>query len=276
MRRARLVGPILLAVAATTAVAVLAAACGSSADSGSGGGSSATTAPAGELQGAWTLATYRADGTMVSAPSTPAQLTLAADGTYSGTTGCNGISGTWTGTAGEAVSVTVGPMTKVACTDEAVQAQEVALTTMLPEVAGAEVRDGALTLTDADGNTLLTFVAGPEGLVGSYTVTGVNDGASGVVSNADVEKATITFDEAGTVSGNTGCNSFTGSYTVDGDRVTVAGDVASTLMGCEPALADVEAQFLAALGKVATWERTGTQVTLRDASGATQLTLAAT
>ena len=207
------------------------------------------------------------------AANPPAELTLSADGTFTGSTGCNRISGTWTGAAGAAFTITPGPMTQVACVDPTVLAQESALTTLLPQVTGAEVTGTTLTLTGADGSTLLTFASGPEGLVGSYAVTGVNNGSGGVVSSAATERASITFGTAGTVSGTTGCNSFSGGYTVDGAMVTVSPDVASTLMACEPEAQAFEQQFLTALGEVTRWERSGTQVTLRDASGATQLTL---
>ena len=263
---------MLLAALAVTALAVIGVSCGSS----TGGGSEPTATTAGgatTVEGAWTLATYLSDGSLVPASSTPADLTLAAGGTFTGSTGCNRLSGTWSGAAGGEFTITPGPMTQVACVDPAVQAQESALTGLLPKVTGAEVTGDELILTDDSGATLLTFTAGPEGLVGAYTVTGVNDGNGSVVSSAATEKANITFSASGTVSGNTGCNSFTGGYTVDGATVTIDGNVAATLMACEPDAQALEQQFLTALGNVTTWERSGQQVTLRSASGETQLSL---
>ncbi len=270
MRRYRSTGPVVLTALAVAVMTLAIAACGSSNDAAS---SSETTAAGSSLVGPWTLATYLADGTLVPASAVPADIDLAADGTFTGTTGCNRFSGTWEGTAGGAFTITPGPMTQMACADPAVQAQEAALTTMLPEVAGAEVAESRLTLTDADGATLLTLTAGPEGLVGSYTVTGVNNGAGGVVSSAATETALITFDPSGTVSGNSGCNRFTGTYSLDGAAVTIEGDVASTMMACEPDAQALEEQFLTALGNVTGWERSGTQVRLVGPSGEAQITL---
>ena len=125
------------------------------------------------------------------------------------------------------------------------------------------------------GAALLTFTEGPEGVAGSYTVTGVNNGQGAVVSTAATEKANITFAADGTVSGNTGCNSFAGTYEVDGSKVTIHGNVAATMMACEPDAQALEQQFLTALGNVTTWERSGQQVTLRGNSGEAQLTLTA-
>ena len=67
-----------------------------------------------------------------------------------------------------------------------------------------------------------------------------------------------------------------GSYTLDGTSLVIDGDVAVTMMACEDASQQLEQQFLDALSQVATWERSGGTVTLRDGSGATQMTLQAT
>ena len=63
---------------------------------------------------------------------------------------------------------------------------------------------------------------------------------------------------------------------VRGATVDPSGDVAVTMMACEDASQQLEQQFLDALSQVATWERSGGTVTLRDGSGATQMTLQAT
>ncbi len=61
---------------------------------------------------------------------------------------------------------------------------------------------------------------------------------------------TINFSTDGKVSGNAACNSYTSTYTVDGDALTIA-PPASTMMACAT---DVQSKFetayLAALGKV--------------------------
>lgn len=269
MRRSTLA----LTAVAVAALALVATACGSSSSSGSSG--TTTTASTNPLVGSWTLSGYTVDGKETAASSSPAGIELAADGTFAGTAGCNQFSGTWEGTADGDFTITPGPMTQMACTDPFVQAQETALTTNLPKVTGAVVTPEALTMTDSSGTELFTWARATDGLVGSYTVTGVNNGKQAVVSTADTSKANITFGDDGTVSGNTGCNSFSGSYTLDGDSLEIDSDVAATMMACEDASQQLEQEFLTALGQVATWERSGTTVTLRDPAGSTQLTLQA-
>jgi len=55
--------------------------------------------------------------------------------------------------------------------------------------------------------------------------------------------------EDGQAGGTSGCNSYRGGYTVDGDSLTF-GPLAATQMACEPPLMDLEAAYLAALADV--------------------------
>ena len=75
-----------------------------------------------------------------------------------------------------------------------------------------------------------------------------------------------TFAE-GRVGGSTGCNRFTGPYTLDGDSLEI-GQIASTRMACIPPADRVERSYLGALGKAASWRLDGEQLVLADADGA--------
>ncbi len=68
---------------------------------------------------------------------------------------------------------------------------------------------------------------------------------------------TMTFAPGGTVSGNSGCNQYSGSFRTDGDRIAF-GPVSSTLMGCDGPRGQVEALFLQALDGATTWRQTET------------------
>jgi heat shock protein HslJ len=73
---------------------------------------------------------------------------------------------------------------------------------------------------------------------------------------AVVEEGTVVtalFDSDGTLSGSGGCNNYTTTYELDGDQLTVASPIASTMMFCETGM-DQESAYLAALqsaGRVA-------------------------
>lgn len=84
--------------------------------------------------------------------------------------------------------------------------------------------------------------------------------------------AVVTFED-GSASGTSGCNSFFGSYTLSGDRITM-GEMGSTLMACEEALMQQEQDFLAALAGAATYAVQGESLQLFDAAGSVVATFA--
>ena len=77
-------------------------------------------------------------------------------------------------------------------------------------------------------------------LVGAWKLESYGPAASPAPAVPDVE-AGLTFNEDGTITGNSGCNGFGGDYSVDGDQVTF-GQIVSTLMACDdPRMAQEEA-----------------------------------
>jgi heat shock protein HslJ len=70
----------------------------------------------------------------------------------------------------------------------------------------------------------------------------------------------------GTVSGSTGCNRFSTSYTLDGDKLTIV-PPATTMMACDEPGQSVEPAFLAALGEVAGWRIEDGALALLDEDG---------
>ena len=72
------------------------------------------------------------------------------------------------------------------------------------------------------------------------------DGA--VVPDPADGRATLTMAD-GELSGTSFCNSYSGSYRLDGDALSVSG-LGGTEMGCAAELMDAEAAYLAALGAV--------------------------
>ena len=85
--------------------------------------------------------------------------------------------------------------------------------------------------------------------------------------------ASATFVD-GTVSGNAGCNDYTGGYTVDGDKLTI-GPLAATKKACGPAESTVETVFLTAMGRVATYAVSSTTLELKTAESKVGLTFTA-
>ena len=98
--------------------------------------------------------------------------------------------------------------------------------------------------------------------------------AGTAVSVPQAVSASATF-SGGMVSGNAGCNDYTGSYTIDGDKLTI-GPLAVTKKACGPAETAVETVFLTAMGRVATYDVSGDSLELKTADAKVGLTFVAT
>lgn len=72
----------------------------------------------------------------------------------------------------------------------------------------------------------------------------------GVIDNSHT---TIEFTADGRVSGDTGCNRYSGGVEVDGTTIKF-GLMAGTLKACNEALMDQEMKFYQAVDKVVSWE----------------------
>ena len=77
---------------------------------------------------------------------------------------------------------------------------------------------------------------------------------------------TLAFDGAGAVSGNSGCNSYSGAYTINGTSLSI-GPLISTQMACEQDVMDQEQLYLASLQGAASFDLPGGQLVIFDASG---------
>jgi heat shock protein HslJ len=254
-------------------------ACGSDSPSSSDepagtGGAAPTDASNGGASGlsgtSWDLAGVTVAGKEVAAVGS-ASLAFAADGKLSGTTGCNQFGGTYE-QSGDDLTITLGPTTLVACTDAAATAQEQAILSGLPKVASYTAGD-TLVLKDASGATLLTYEPGLASLEGTaWHATGINNGKDAVAATTLTESVTAEFGAKGALSGFAGCNQYNATYQVSGsDAISITG-IATTRKACEDDAMTLEQEYVAALGKVATYEIAGDRLTLRDEGGSTQVT----
>jgi heat shock protein HslJ len=251
---------LLIGLAIAT-ITLAAAAC-----SASGGGTGGT------LDGtAWTLKTYDVGGTATAVPSGMVIDAKFAGGKVSGFSGCN-VYAASAAISGATLKVGPAATTLMAC-DAAVTEVETAYLANLAKSATFTATSDALTIFGSDGKQLLAYgAASANPLEGEWNVTGYNTGTQAVTSPIAGTTLTATFSADGQVGGNAGCNSYSGPYKLDGISLTV-GPLATTMKACEQATMDQETAFLAALQTPTTVETKGATVTLRDASGATQVVL---
>src|SRR3954453_22548483 len=115
----------------------------------------------------WNLRSYALSGSTSAQAdaSAVASLTFQPGGNLAGTTGCNSFSGTYQADDTH-LTVVLGPTTLKACTDPPVNAQERAITQLLPTVATYALGD-SLTLKASDGGSLLVYGSGIKGLQGT-------------------------------------------------------------------------------------------------------------
>ncbi len=223
--------------------------------------------------GAWQLTSHAStDGSATKATSSPPAGTLvfAADGKLSGSTGCNSFNGTYM-QSGSALTVTVGPLTLMACSGAAA-AQETAVLASLAKVDS--FTSGSKLQLKSGGDSVLTYEADVTGLAGSsWVATGINNDMGGVVSDANATKVTAKFNTEGGISGSGGCNTYGADFTTSGKNGLKISPVVSTMMACEPtSVMTTEQQYFAALARVTKYQRDGNRLTLKDENGATQVT----
>jgi len=241
----------------------------------------APSAPAGLPGTSWQVISYNNGKQAVVSllAGTDISLNFGTDGQVSGSSGCNTYSG---GYQASGNALKAGPLasTQKACDQPAgVMEQEQQYLAALQNSATFEIAGDTLTIRDASGAMQVVAKAStPAGLPGtSWQVVNYNNGKQAVVGLLTGTEISLNFGADGQVSGNSGCNTYSGGYQASGNALKV-GPLASTMMACEsPAgVMDQEQQYLAALQNAATYEIAGDTLTIRDASGAMQVVAKAT
>ena len=109
-------------------------------------------------------------------------------------------------------------------------------------------------------------------LLGPWNLTSFGPAASPTPAVADAE-AGLTFNEDGTVTGNSGCNSFGGNYKVEDGKITFD-QITSTLMACDEARMTQESAVHQVLTDTATFKIAGNMLTITNNDMALVLTKA--
>jgi heat shock protein HslJ len=194
---------------------------------------------------------------------------FGTDGKLSGSAGCNNYTASYQ-TEGSKISIGPAASTMKAC-EQAVMDQEQQYLAALATAAMYRLDGNKLELRTAAGALAASFTQAPassEALPGSsWIVTGYNNGKQAVVSVALGTELTANFGADGMLSGSSGCNTYSASYKIDGNKISI-GPAATTMKACEQAVMDQEQQYLAALATAATYRIDGNQLELRTAAGA--------
>jgi heat shock protein HslJ len=189
------------------------------------------------------------------------------DGEITARSECNTLLGTASIDDGVLVVTDVGS-TEMGC-DAELHAYDEWLADFLSSSPAIALDGATLTLTGATDSLMLTDreVADPDRpLVGTrWVVDGIVTGDAVASMPAGAGEAWLTFAEA-QVEGATGCNSFTGDVTIDGDRIEI-GPITTTDVACDPATMSVEEGMYAALDGDVTAEIVASTLWLRGPDG---------
>jgi heat shock protein HslJ len=195
--------------------------------------------------GRWTLTGYDAGGRATPVPQGVRVDARFESGQVAGSAGCNAYRAPYT-RAGTRLAVGPIAATNRFCEGPAGEV-EVAFLALLERADSFSADATKLVITDAAGRALLEFAAAPANpLVGAWEVTGYNDGAGALVSVAIGTEVTARFGADGVLEGSGGCNDYSGSYVLEGERLSI-GPLATTRKACDEPVMEQEARFLAAL-----------------------------
>lgn len=208
-------------------------------------------------------------------PDTAITLNFGTDGRVNGNASCNNYMGPFD-TLGDILHVGgLATTFKLCHKPDGVMAQEMRYLTALQSAQTFEIAGDTLTIRDNSGAMqVVAKMVAPTTLAGSaWDVTGYNNGKQAVVSLLNGTAITLNFGDDNRVNGNSGCNSYGGGFTSTDTTLQVS-QLITTLMACgEPeGVMAQEQQYLAALQNSATYEISGDMLTIRDASGAMQVT----
>lgn len=236
----------------------------------------ATTAPGQDpLAGSiWTLASYSDSSGAVMNPLSDNQVTAEfRDGGINGNASCNRYFGPYTL---DGSGLAFGPLgqTEMYCTPEELMAQERAYLAALSNVSAYRLENDQLVLLDEKGSTLITYTAGESDREPQIELTGTtwllttyNVGGDALTSALSGTRLTAVFSADGSVTGTSGCNSFGGPYSSEGNELSI-GLLASTLMLCtDEAVMGQEAAYLTALQAAATYQIIGDTLELYAVDG---------
>lgn len=197
------------------------------------------------------------------------------DGHVTGSSGCNSYRAPY---QAEGKTLTIGPDvggTRKAC-EPAPTAVEQAYLARLPQVASYEITGTTLILEPKSGTALLVYEAsdGETAIIGEWTATSYYTGDA---IESVIEGSTLTADFDGQqVSGNGGCNGFSGPYAVSGKTIEI-GPLASMMMACtDDALTTQEQHYLEALQLATSYRVTGNRLDLLRDGGTIAATFEAT
>jgi heat shock protein HslJ len=218
----------------------------------------------------WRLTSYLNRANVLTSVTGVKPVTALFDtsGKLSGSGGCNQYSATYT-VAGTGITISPPITTLMACENDIMQ-QESQYLSLLPKASTYETSGDQLTIFDSTGTKILIYhkqVSRPATIVGLWNLFSYNNGMGGIQTVITGSKTTANFSADGKLSGSGGCNQYSATYTTSGAKGITISQPVSTMMACESNLMQQESQYLSLLPSANTYEISGDQLTLFNATG---------
>jgi len=188
---------------------------------------------------------------------------------YGGTDGCNFFQGVYE-TDGSALTLWTPAQTRLLCEEpEGIMEQGATYISSLLNTVEYSLDGEQLVLYTTDQQRLATLSPAEEVLF-EGTTWSLRFMKSGEDPLPLLPGTTVTvLFEGEQLSGSSGCNTYNGGYTMDGDNLTISENMVVTLMNCaDPeGIMEQEQTYLAALTTVAGYGQAGGMLLLLDAEG---------
>ncbi len=199
----------------------------------------------------WILTGYNNGNDGFSSVLTASEITalFSTDGKLTGSAGCNNYMTSFTM---DGTNLTVDPAasTRMACAEpEGIMEQETAYLNALNRVVSYMIVDSQLTLLDENGTRQVEFIAHP--LIGEiWMLTAIQYMDDTSASPVNPQDYTVQFSPDGTVAIKADCNQVAGSYTIEGESLSIQlGPTTTAFCGDE----SLDQQFLEQLGMAASY-----------------------
>ncbi|MCU0808693.1 MAG: META domain-containing protein [Candidatus Contendobacter sp.] len=218
------------------------------------------------LEGAlWRLVSVaRTDGQLHAVPNSVETTATFANGSVSGSGGCNRYTASYTVDDGK-LTIGKAASTMMACPKPQTAIEQPFMAALAATMA-YKIEDGQLSLLDAGGQKIATFkVWQPVALKGvTWRATLYNNGRGAAVSLIDGSKITAIFGTDGVLSGSAGCNHYRAAYVTEGSSITIQAPAATRRTCSRPdGVMRQESEYLNALTTAATYAIQGRQLELR-------------
>jgi heat shock protein HslJ len=224
----------------------------------------------------WYLVAFNAaeGGSLSVKPGTQITAFFDTQGKISGSAGCNQYTASYETTL-NGLSIGAPATTRMACGEPAgIMTQETLYLTTIQSAGSYAISGTMLTVSNNAGTAILTYSTVPPYEMTPAPMTGTVwylnsfiDAQGNPWAPGAANPISLQFSDDGKVSGNAGCNSYSGTYTVAGNSITFSG-FAVTLMYCgEPGVMDMESTYLAALPMMKVYGISGNELTLSDGIG---------